>query len=420
MSKKLILCFLFISNYCFSQNVFYVSSSLGDNRNSGLTSKKPLKFINEFVPGCEYLFKCGDVYYLRIPKVNSNNQYKRVRISSYGNGDLPLITTYKIVKQIAWKASGENIWVAQIDDLSSIEGYQDISDSNVGFLKVQDSIFGNKFASQTSLAKKWDFCSTGGRLYLYSQTNPTHGQKIMIACNYNIIHLSDNMEISNVSLSGSGGHGIKGQNTKNVIISNVVIKEIGGSYLYQGRTLRYGNGIEFGESAENCLVRNCEISNVYDAALTMQGQGQGKYFRNIKFRDNYVFNNEQSLEFWIKGYHSGFINCEVFHNKCTNAGYGWSHDFRDDKDAAAHILVYHWDVDSSSLIIRNNEFIRARSGYLYINPSNSVLFQSMHNKISQSRNVPIIICNRRFNFQGTRILHGITKLEKESTYNYLK
>lgn len=384
------------SSAIFSQKIYYISSTLGSDKNDGLSRGKPLKTISRFESGCHYFFKKGDTFYTTISKSSSETSKQKIFVSSYGQGNPPIISTYKIIKPKVWKSYKSNIWVVRIDQAEFFDGFKDTSDSNVGFLNVNGKIFGNKLESTEQLLNNWDFTSINGELFVFSEKDPSIDVVIKIACKYNVITLSDNMELRNISVSGSGGHGLKGDNIENVLVDNVTIKEIGGSYLYKGRSLRYGNGIELWGAARNCLIQNCKVSLVYDAAFTMQGEGTDKYFENVKFINNRAVNNEQSFEFWIRGSKSGFIACAFTGNLCEGAGYGWSHSVRRNKSVGVHILNYHWDVKRSDLLISGNTFKKAKSGYVYVNESSSEPFRLLKNKVTIDFDLPFNSSDSKF------------------------
>jgi len=57
------------------------------------------------------------------------------------------------------------------------------------------------------------------------------------------------------------------------------------------------NGIEFWSNARDCLVEGCRLWEIYDAALTNQGNGTNQQV-NITYRDNVIWNSEYSFEYW--------------------------------------------------------------------------------------------------------------------------
>jgi hypothetical protein len=394
------------------QKTHYVSSSGNDN-NDGLSKHTPLKTITKILPGSTYLLKRGDTIYTRISSVSTTPETP-IKIAAYGRGPRPIISTYKVVKSSAWRHYGENLWVASISNLKYIEGYLDTTDTNVGFINVNGKLYGHKFKSINELKNNWDFASVDDRLIVFNTINPAKAGVFKLGCQYNIITLSSNMELRNLSLEGSGGHAIKGFHVENVQIHNLTIRDIGGSYLYKDGTTRYGNGIEFWGSAKNCIVRRCSVSQVYDAAFTLQGQSNNMFFERVKFENNYAFNNEQTFEFWILGNKSGFKQCEFKKNISDGIGFGWSHSVRPDKKAAVHILNYHWEVTATDLKISRNIFLSAKSGYMYSHSSLPNSFKSFKNKIVMNLDLPFNTRNPEITIAQTDVVKS--ELEQDTEF----
>jgi hypothetical protein len=389
MNRIFLSCFLLSIPYVvFSQNnIYYIDSTSAKN----LTSSTGYLNIE---PGNTYLLKCGDTFYFRIPHVD-NPEKAKIIISSYGRGPKPVISLYKKIKNSSWLDMGNNIWRVDIRDAANYSGFGDTTDTNVGFLKVNNSIKGDKKPTISEMKKQWDFYSDKRYLYVFSTENPKEtASSFLIACKYHIILLSDYLDISNIELLGTGAHGIVGT-CSNIHLNNIDIREIGGSYQpgYAKGVTRYGNGIQLWKSSQNCGIENCKVMQVYDAAYTMQGNGVNEYFDNIIFKNNIADSNEQSFEIWIRGGHAGFIGCKFIHNKCYNAGYGWSHDVRPIKNVGVHVLNYEWEVDNSDLTIEHNIFNNAISGIYYFNTKNfnpQGYFKSDKNKIYLGSSTPIL------------------------------
>ncbi|SMC57732.1 right-handed parallel beta-helix repeat-containing protein [Pedobacter nyackensis] len=383
-----------------TSNVVYISSN-GNNSNSGASPEAPKKSIDTVISGKTYLLKRGDTLYFNIPK--TPNATSAIEIADYGTGIAkPILSTFKKVKNTAWTNTG-NVWKVNLKDTLAFTGFMNINQVDVGFIKVNEVIYGHKKFNQQTLTSQWDYFSDTQYLYVYSNQNlNSGGYKIEAACKNNIIDLSNNMTVKNIVLTGSGGHAIQGTRVSNVTLKNLDISEIGGSILagYGSGTTRYGNGIEFWIGANNCLVEECKVSQVYDVAFTMQADANSvvSQFNNVVFKNNEAINNEQSFEFWVSSQKSGFVNCKFINNNCKNAGYGWSHAVRPNKNVAVHLLNYVWQVNASGLLIDNNLFEKAVSGYIYINDTyyQSQLFKSDNNQIKLDTGVPIEAFKQQF------------------------
>lgn len=384
----------------YSQTKRYLSMR-GDDNNDGLSLAKPWKTIKELKPNTTYLFSRGDTFYFPIRLVANPSVKDRIVIDSYGKGPKPVISLYKKIENKKWVAEKDNVWKIDLKNKENYTGYTSSTNSNVGFIKVDNQIFGYKFKDVASLKKNWDFYSDSQFLYVYSENDLSEmSESIQIATNATIVQLSDNMEVRNIKIMGTGGHGIQGTSVKNITIKNVDITEIGGAILpnFGNGFVRYGNGIELLMSAGNCKISGCFISQVYDSGFTMQGKGENTYFENIVFERNRLENNEQSFEYWIKGWKSGYKNCRFINNTCSDAGFGWSHAVRPEKNVGVHILTYELETDVLDISIIGNKFINALNGLIYSKnlERETPIFKAKNNQVRLSGQTPIWVTRSGF------------------------
>jgi hypothetical protein len=162
-----------------------------------------------------------------------------------------------------------------------------------------------------------------------------------------------------------GAHGFGGGNTRRIVIRNCDISWIGGGLQHWGKRadgtphpVRYGNAIEFWGAAQDHLVERNRIWEVYDAALTNQGNGENSNQLNITYRDNVIWNAEYSFEFWNRPEAALTRNIVFEHNTCVDAGHCWSHSQRPDPNGA-HLMFYHNPSATTGFIVRNNIFVRS-------------------------------------------------------------
>jgi hypothetical protein len=388
MRLKLFFLFTLVYSLSLGQRTYYISSS-GNDGNNGLSSSTPWKTLRSYYAGNTYLFKRGDVFYFSIPTLP--DPASKTTISAYGVGEKPLFSLYSKINQTAWVRETDRIWKIPMTIRENFTGSLP-QNANVGFLKLDGRIYGNKVSSLDQLKKQWDFFSDNTSLYIYSSYPPSKVNSFLFSNYGNGINLSNNFNISNIKIEGCGSHAMQGVNIKDVEIKNIEINDIGGSYLpgFADGKVRYGNGIELWNGSSDCKVENCIVRNVYDAAYTMQGIGNTVYFYNTIFKNNKADKNEQSFEAWAKGEAIGFKKCYIINNECLNAGYGWSHTVRPDKNQAVHLLSYTVEAAQTDLTFENNIFYRAKSG-LYFHKTNEPLpnFLSRNNKINLDPSTPI-------------------------------
>ena len=209
------------------------------------------------------------------------------------------------------------------------------------------------------------------RVVYYSDDNPAKKYKNIEAALHR--HIVDHTICSHVVFDGldiryGAAHGFGGTKAKHCVYRNLDVSWIGGADQYRqggdGRRVRYGNGIEFWADAEDCLVENCRLWEIYDAALTNQGSGVNVE-RNITYRNNTIWNSEYSFEYWNRGPESVTENVVFENNVCVDAGFGWGHAQRPTKNGR-HVMMYNNQAKTKNLIIRNNVFCNATESLIRI------------------------------------------------------
>ncbi len=202
------------------------------------------------------------------------------------------------------------------------------------------------------------------RLWFKSEKNPAALFSSIEAANMTHIinHSCANWVIvDGLDLRYGAAHGFGGTKANHLTIRNCDLSWIGGGDQYrgggEGRRVRFGNAIEFWSDASDCLVENCRIWEVYDAALTNQGSGTNVE-RNITYRNNEIWNCEYSFEFWNRDETSKTENILFENNVCRDAGYGWGHVQRPDRNGR-HFMVYQNSSRTANFVVRNNSFENA-------------------------------------------------------------
>ena len=179
-------------------------------------------------------------------------------------------------------------------------------------------------------------------------------------------HVINHSNVHDVVFDGldiryGAAHGFGGTNSRNMIIRNCDVCWIGGGDQYgeggTGRRVRFGNGIEFWSAAENNVVENCRLWEIYDAALTNQGSGENVE-RDIVYRNNLIWNCEYSFEYWNRDEKSKTENVSFVDNVCLQAGYGWGHVQRPDKNGRC-LMFYSNTAQTKNFVVKGNVFANA-------------------------------------------------------------
>jgi len=205
--------------------------------------------------------------------------------------------------------------------------------------------------------------ATGRCVWLYCERHPAERyQSIELALKRHIIDQSGVSWVvyEDLALGQGAAHGIGGARTQGITVRRCDVAWIGGAlhkYREDGQPVRYGNGIEFWSDARDHLVEDCRLWEIYDAALTTQGDGTNRQ-ENIVFRNNVVWKAEYSFEFWNRGPASLTRNIRFEHNTCVDAGFSWGHAQRPDPNGR-HLMFFNNPSQTEGIVIRSNIFVRA-------------------------------------------------------------
>ncbi len=235
------------------------------------------------------------------------------------------------------------------------------------------------FEGRTTGFKKWqlaDLQNEGDyfydehtwRVFLRAAANPaTQHRAIELALRRHIIDEGGRAFVTyeNLDLRYGAAHGIGGGSTRHITVRGCDISFIGGGLQMRredGRPVRFGNGIEFWAGARDCLVEGCRLWEIYDAALTNQGKGTNVQ-ENITYRHNTIWNSEYSFEYWNREAASLTRHIRFEHNTCVDAGYGWGHRERPDKNGR-HLMFYANTAATTNFVVRDNIFCNATESLL--------------------------------------------------------
>lgn len=360
---------------------FYVSGSgddAADGRSPGSAWRSISAVNNRLADGtithpASVLFERGQTFpgKLRAP-TNAPTTCGYLTFGAYGPSSQPrpvISGCVDLSDASAWRSAGTGTWVADLGARHpGYDGAQGGRD-NIGFLKVDGSIRGRRVWQLGQLRAPWDFHCDGLLLRVRAPANPgTLARRVEAACDGDAITVGNALWISDLALSGSGGHGVAGSATNLVVVNNE-FSELGGSRLYD--TTRYGNGFQAWINSRQVTVANNVFRDIYDVALTAQGDSSSPSGANpggwadVTFRNNIVYRCNQSIEFWSQGRSgSGFSQVLVERNTCLFAGYSWSSTLRPDRDTRVHLLTYGWDLPAD-ITVRHNTFYDAALAYRY-------------------------------------------------------
>lgn len=349
---------------------YYVSRS-GDDGRDGTTPATAWRSLAKvsafgFAPGDVVHFRCGDQWRGQLVPCSGGPQGP-VTYTSHGRGLKPrLLGSIEKNKPGDWRPVGTNLW--QTGPFPA---------------DVGNIIFNN---GQTCGAKVWtaaDVNAPGKFWYdpkqrtvlLHAERNPALlFDDVECALKRHIITQSNRSYVvyDGLHLAYGAAHGVGGGNTHHITVRNCDLCFIGGGHQHTRKTprgprhVRYGNGIEFWNSAHDNLVEGCRIWDIYDAGLTNQGSGKNAQY-NITYRHNLVWNCEYSFEYWNRPAESTTHDIHFEDNLCFGAGHGWSHAQRP-WPAGVHLMFFTNSAETDRFVVRRNVFHGAEYAAIRIDP----------------------------------------------------
>ena len=319
----LLFILLSLFNSVLGTTKIYVSTSFGDDNNSGLSENTPVNSISKALSlGDEIYLKAGDVFFEKL-------YLNKKRLGRYGKGANPTICGYKRILYPKWVKVGRNVWkTSLIDDIYI--GFQTGSSllNNVGCIHDygNDLVHGRKVQYYNKLKEDWDFWQTEHHasgeyneadfdsLYLYLHQDPNK-LKLEFSVGAAAITMHESV-VKQVNIMG-WGFGISANS--GCEISNCRIDAIGGMIQLGSLSyVCYGNGVEFyvAHNISNSIVEDCFISRCYDCACTIQGsRHEGATPKNIVFRNNLIVGCCYGWEdFLNNGEKTYYKNCRFENN----------------------------------------------------------------------------------------------------------
>ncbi|MCQ2455467.1 MAG: hypothetical protein MJ090_04950 [Clostridia bacterium] len=410
---------------------YYVSPD-GNDSNNGTSPEKAVKTLSanaisgsNLRAGDAVLFERGGLWRLSSPLACANG----VTYGSYGVGEKPTFfgSPYNYASKDFWTPSRKKyVWKATI------------SDNDVGQVVCNHgALVGKKqFGGVVAVESNGDyyFDRSGHTLYFYlDRGNPGNvfGDIEIPTTKDGIdVDRAENVIIDNIRLKYVGKHGVDLCDCNGSKITNCEMGFIGGSV--QSGNLRYGNAIQVWNGVDGHLVENCWVYQIYDAALTFQGdnsyeagflrnKANNDLYKNITYRNNLVEYSTYSFEFW----HSNtdmdgtehdnlttarFQNINISDNISRFAGYGWGRQRPD--HMGNHIMVWRRALpNSTNNVISNNIFDMADSYMVYWqfkdkDANNNGQWNITNNTYFHGRN----LYNECINYQYMSYATGITDL----------
>lgn len=357
---------------------YYIDNLNGSISGDGLSQKTAVLSYKDvpICPGDTVLFRRGCVFLEPITSPDGEKD-KPITFSAYGEGEKPRFeASLDLNNASLWINTGGNIWEYSneikdevcnifLDDDFGWLCYEKEDLKHEGEWYYSHIGYTNRECPESEKNKK-------RTLYLFCGENPAKRYKKIKVSLFGVRYLASatkNVIFDNLSFKYSGVHGFFAINAKNITIRNCDFSYIGGAVWQRNRKIRFGNGAEFWDYAENILIENCTFDNIYDSCTTHQGGGNYETPKNITIRNN-RFSNYGMAAYEIRD--KVTYNTVFSGNICEKSGLGISVQ-SDERPRNSEIYpepmghhIFIWRIENKteggSIKICDNTFDKANFG----------------------------------------------------------
>ena len=382
MLKRCLVLAAFLSACCLplraAEHVaYYVDSENGSDDASGTSPElawQSLEKVNrvDLKPGDAVRFARGGLWRGSL-KPKSGSADNPIFYTSYGDNDKPKPRIYgslPLNKPTDWRQIEPQLWrtVEPVGEPTPSPWLADI-----GNLILDGKKAAIKRWSKEQLKANDDFWFELETRYVWlvSEKNPAEKYAEIEAAQrrHHVVDLSGvhHAHIFGFDVRYGAAHGFGGSGNSNITICSCDVSWIGGGHQFtrpDGLPVRFGNGIEFWANGHDHWVVGCRLWEIYDAALTNQGDGSNVQ-RNITYCNNIVWNCEYSFEYWNRDETSVTDMITFQNNTCLNAGRGWGHTQRPDPNGR-HLMFYETTAKTTNFVITDNVFANATESILRV------------------------------------------------------
>ncbi len=348
--------------------VYFVDDAAGDDERDGRSAETAWRSLDKvngahLEPGDTVLFERGGQWRGQL-RPGSGAAGLPITYGAYGVGEKPrLLGSAAMDRASDWRRVADGVWAT-----TDSAGVLSVDVGNIIF--DHGVAVGVKKWSGDELREEGDYFYDADRQRVLLRCDGHPGDRyrsIELTLRRHIIDQSGRRHAvyQDLDLRYGAAHGIGGSGVRDIVVRRCDLSYIGGGHQLtreDGRPVRYGNGVEFWSSASDCLVEGCRLWEIYDAALTNQGSGTNVQ-ENIVYRHNVIWNCEYSFEYWNRDESSVTCDIRFEHNTCVDAGFGWGHGQRPDRNGR-HLMFYDNTAKTRDVVVRYNIFCNSTESAL--------------------------------------------------------
>lgn len=270
--------------------VYYVSRC-GNDANDGLSPQSPKKTLRSVnnLSNATILLKSGEEFTIDSAELQFGLGSNCI-LASYAGTVRPVISGY-FKLNLVWTSYKASIYKASLAGMDFYTGANQKYDlSNIGHLLVNGEYNGKRVPTLDKLVNEGEFYidENSQQIYYYTTSDITKTEFASARNSHGIvINGYNHTSILGIEIKGFGKHGIWIRDANNIQIKNNYVHHIGGCKI-SASGVRYGNGIEIWDTAEDIEVSSNHVTDCFDAGLTNQTTSVSKVQKGLLFKRNLV------------------------------------------------------------------------------------------------------------------------------------
>lgn len=300
MNKHLIALFLFLSIQLTFATDYYVSSSIGDDNNDGISASTPWKTFAKiqafsFSPGDKILLKKGDIWHQTFKLYSAGTVAQPIIVSSYGTGEMPIVDVVAEHNSLGWMGVGSNLW-------STLDVPYDPKRLLIDGVEVLDAAEERIQELGTYIPDlvQYYYDDVTSALNIYSTDSPSN-HDIQFSSELYALSLSNdhNITIENIEFIGGYRICVAISSCSGITLRNLKVGEYANFGIQMGSYKV--NGVNF-QLCDNVIIDNCIVDSEYKFDYSLAGTESGTSNRGP--REGVLFR--------------GTINCELKNSLVKN------------------------------------------------------------------------------------------------------
>lgn len=355
----------------------YYIDPVGGSANAAGTSAAQPRLTHRDLniqPGDTVLFKRGSLIRGALGNVQGT-EGNPVTYGAYGEGENPAFSgSVDVSREENWEAvpGSPNVWRCLGPLTTQVCNFV-FNNAFGGALKWEREALSARGDWWDSAFGQYEVRPEEHTVLLYCEENPAkafqHIECVLVV-HRNLAVMGHDIVLENLTFKNNGVHGFSGTNGKNVIARNCRFEFIGGCVWSKELRIRFGNGVEFWNSAENAVIEHCVFYDIFDSGVTHQGE-HGKCLP----AKNLVFRNNLFVRCGMAAYEQRDVlplDAQFVGNVCADAGRGFSHYGTElprsseiwPQPMGHHIFLWRIDgpTENARFALRENVFMDAPYG----------------------------------------------------------